>query len=223
MALTLSGYASAFNHPYEMGAFTEQIATGAFTKSLNEGARVHLVANHGGLPLASTDNGTRHLSQDSVGLKVAATLDPQDPDSAAIARKVASGLLTEMSFAFQAVRSSWSDDYTQRTVVEASLDRGDVSVVNFGASDATSVNVDGVADPPALSTNGSALTVEQRKARATLNGTGCGSSNRGGWRCRASRPQRPWRRRRGRSMSPTHRSGAAFVSSPRGSPAPWLR
>lgn len=138
--LHVTGYASVFDRPYDVGFYQETIKRGAFTQTLNNGARVQLLLNHGGLPLASTDNGTLKLSQDSIGLRYDAELDPDDPDSASAARKVRSGLLNESSFAFMPVRQDWNDDYTQRSLSEVSIDKGDVSIVNFGASEHTSVS-----------------------------------------------------------------------------------
>lgn len=162
--LNLTGYASVFDHPYDVGQYRETIKPGAFTKTLAEGAEVPLLVNHEGLPLASTRNGTLKLSEDRVGLKINAQLDPNDPESQTLMRKIRTGLLGEMSFAFRAVRQSWSDDYSQRTITEASINKGDVSVVTFGANPATSVNADGESDPPMLGARAS--TIADRKAMA---------------------------------------------------------
>ena len=59
------------------------------------------------------------------------------PDARTLVNKIRSGLLDQMSFAFKVTRQAWSEDYTQRSIKEVSLDRGDVSVVNFGASPTT--------------------------------------------------------------------------------------
>jgi HK97 family phage prohead protease len=144
--LQLSGYASIFDRPYDVGWYQETIKRGAFSKTLSDGAQVHLLLNHGGLPLASTQNGSLSLREDGVGLKVEASLDPDDPDSQTVIRKVRSGLMNEMSFAFQAIRQNWDDDYTRRELTEVSIDKGDVSVVNFGANPSTSVATRGALD-----------------------------------------------------------------------------
>lgn len=138
--LHVSGYASVFDRPYDMGFYKETIKRGAFSKTLNERAQVHLLLNHAGLPLASTLNDSLQLREDAIGLRFDATLDPDDPDSSATVRKIRSGLLQQCSFAFQPVRQSWNGDYTERDIQEVSIDRGDVSIVNFGASPATSVS-----------------------------------------------------------------------------------
>jgi phage head maturation protease len=57
-----------------------------------------------------------------------------------LVKKIRAGLLDQMSFAFKVTKQTWSDDYTQRRIQAVDLSRGDVSVVNFGASPTTSVD-----------------------------------------------------------------------------------
>jgi HK97 family phage prohead protease len=139
--VTFSGYASVFNHDYEVydafGRFTERLAPGAFTRTLTEDPDVMLLINHQGLPLARTKSGTLRLTQDSVGLRVSAQLDANDPDVRAILPKMRRGDVDEMSFAFRVNDQVWSEDYTDRTITEVNLARGDVSIVSFGANPAT--------------------------------------------------------------------------------------
>ena len=140
-AVTFSGYASVFNHDYEVydsfGKFTERLAPGAFTRTLADQPDVMLLINHQGLPLARTKSGTLRLSQDNVGLRVEAQLDANDPDVQAILPKMRRGDVDEMSFAFRVNDQLWSEDYTDRTITEVNLARGDVSIVSFGANPAT--------------------------------------------------------------------------------------
>lgn len=164
--LHMAGYASVFDRPYDVGWYQETIKRGAFTKTLSEGASVQLLLNHEGLPLASTRNGTLTLTEDAIGLKVDATLDPEDPDSQAAVRKVRSGLLDEMSFAFQAVKQDWDEDYTQRSLLEVSIDKGDVSIVNFGANPATSVNTRGALEDFERRAVGFVLELIEHETRA---------------------------------------------------------
>jgi uncharacterized protein len=139
-ALRLTGYASTTGQQYNMGSYTEQIAPGAFRKTLASKPTVVLLANHDGLPYASTRNGSMLLSEDSHGLRFDATLDQSDTDSQALVRKVRSGLLSECSFAFRVVRQSWSSDGELRTIEEVDMSRGaDVSVCTYGANPSTSV------------------------------------------------------------------------------------
>jgi phage head maturation protease len=48
-------------------------------------------------------------------------------------------VLDEMSFAFRVTRQEWSPDWMQRDILEYNINRGDVSVVTYGANPATSV------------------------------------------------------------------------------------
>lgn len=139
--ITFRGYASVFGNDYEVhdafGSFTERIAPGAFTRTLADNPDVMLLVNHQGLPLARTKSGTLRLVQDNVGLRVEAQLDGDDPDVRAIMPKMLRGDLDEMSFAFRVNDQVWANDFTDRTITEVNLSRGDVSVVSFGANPAT--------------------------------------------------------------------------------------
>lgn len=137
--LTLTGYASVTGAAYDMGPYMETISRGAFKKTLSERPDVQLLINHDGLPLARTTTGTLRLSEDDRGLRVEADVDPDDPDVRRLVPKMRSGNVDEMSFAFRAVKQDWNDDWTSREIREVSIDRGDVSVVSYGANPATSV------------------------------------------------------------------------------------
>ncbi len=145
-SLLFSGYATTFDSEYEMlggppYGYTESVNPGAFTKTLSDGADVRLLINHDGLPLARSKSGTLSLSQDAVGLRVEAKLDPNDPDVQRLMPKMARGDLNEMSFAFRTIRQEWNDDYTRRNLSELSLQGGDVSIVTFPANPATSADL----------------------------------------------------------------------------------
>jgi HK97 family phage prohead protease len=145
--LVLTGYASVFNHPYDVmggaaaGGFSEVVDARAFDKTLAASPDLHLLINHEGMPLARTRSGTLALSTDKTGLRVHATLDRLDPDVQRLERKMLRGDMSEMSFAFRTIRDSWDHDDTERRLLEVSLDKGDVSVVNFGANPATSSEI----------------------------------------------------------------------------------
>jgi HK97 family phage prohead protease len=139
--LRLSGYASRTEIPYEVGFYTETIKRGAFKRTLGENPDVQLLVNHSGLPLARTRSGTLRLSEDDLGLRVEADLDPDDADVEALARKMRRGDIDQMSFAFRATDQKWNEDYTQRTLLAVSIHRGDVSVVNMGANEASTAQV----------------------------------------------------------------------------------
>jgi HK97 family phage prohead protease len=136
-------------HAYEVGWFDEIIHRGAFAKTLSERPDVQLLVNHEGLPLARTLSGTLTLTEDDRGLKVDASLNPDDPDVKRLAPKVARGDIDQMSFGFTVVQQSWRyaedqrdpDARDLRHITEVSLHKGDVSVVNYGANDATSFQI----------------------------------------------------------------------------------
>lgn len=145
-SLTLSGYASVFDHPYDVlgGApygWTETVDRRAFDVTLANKPDVHLLINHEGMPLARTKSGTLRLGTDARGLLVTADLDRRDPDVQRLETKMARGDMDEMSFAFRVKADAWSDDDSQRRLTEVSLHKGDVSVVNFGANPATSAQL----------------------------------------------------------------------------------
>jgi HK97 family phage prohead protease len=136
--LTFTGYASVTEQGYEMedwlGPFTEVVRAGAFKKTLSEGADVPFLINHSGLTLARTRSGTMHLSEDDTGLYTEADLDPASSLVQDLRSAMDRGDVDEMSFAFYVLRQQWSPDYDQRDILEVSLNKGDVSVVNFGAN-----------------------------------------------------------------------------------------
>ena len=141
--VTLTGYASVTETPYEVGFYTERMKRGAFKRTLKNEPDVVLLLNHGdggsGLPLARTKSGTLTLEEDRNGLYVEASLDPLDPDAQLLLRKMKRGDLDgQMSFAFQAVDQDWSDDFSERTLHSVEINRGDVSIVTQGANPATS-------------------------------------------------------------------------------------
>lgn len=136
-----AGYATVFGREYEVvdsfGAYVERVAPGAFDRTLAEGPDVVLVINHEGLPLARTKSGTLRLMVDEIGLRVESELAADDPDVQALVPKFRRGDLDEMSFAFRVNGQAWNDDYTDRTITQVNLHRGDVSIVTFGANPAT--------------------------------------------------------------------------------------
>lgn len=145
--LKLTGYASVFDSPYDVwggpsaGGFAETIDRKAFDVTLRGKPDVHLLINHEGMPLARTKSGTLQLNTDRTGLYVEADLDRRDPDVQRLQSKMERGDMDEMSFAFRAIRQEWNADETERRLTEVSIDRGDVSVVNYGANPATSTSL----------------------------------------------------------------------------------
>jgi HK97 family phage prohead protease len=140
---TLEGYASATEQVYEMwdwlGSYGEVVRAGAFTKTLSENPQTQLLLNHAGLSMAYTRAGTLRLAEDSTGLHMAADVNTGRNDVRDMVTAIEDGNVDEMSFAFRVTRQQWSPDYDQRDILEVDIHRGDVSVVNFGANPATSV------------------------------------------------------------------------------------
>lgn len=158
--VTVSGYASVFDKGYEMyggpekGGWTEIVDRRAFDETLKRKPDLHLLINHEGMPLARTKSGTLRLSTDSTGLKVDADLDRSDPDVQRLEVKMGRGDMDEMSFAFRTIRHEWNEDETERRLMELNLDKGDVSVVNFGASPHTSAGIRSMQDALEAITSG---------------------------------------------------------------------
>ena len=136
--MRMAGYAAVFNEASLPLPFIEKIAPGAFTKTLQETPDVRLLANHEGLPMARTKNGTMRLYEDETGLYFEAEL-ANTQEARDLYTLVARGDVDQMSFAFRVIRQNWSKDRTERTLTEVSLADGDVSIVTYPAYPATSV------------------------------------------------------------------------------------
>lgn len=141
----IKGYASVYGEPYEMwdmfGPYEEVVREGAGAKTLGENPKVQLLLNHGGLSMAYTRAATLRLAEDTMGLHMGAEVNTSRSDVRDMVLAIEDKNVDEMSFAFRVTRQQWSPDYMQRDIVEYDLHRGDVSVVNFGANPATSVDV----------------------------------------------------------------------------------
>ena len=149
--LRFTGFASTTDTEYEMedwlGPFVESVSSGAFRKTLSEGADVAFLLNHQGMTLARTKSGTLKLSEETdgkrspvygvTGLHSEALLDPTNMHVQTMRSAVDRGDLDEMSFAFRVMRQEWNAEYDRRWINEVSLDKGDVSLVNYGANPTT--------------------------------------------------------------------------------------
>ncbi|MDQ3107814.1 MAG: HK97 family phage prohead protease [Actinomycetota bacterium] len=146
-SLTLKGYASVFEYGYDIGGgpdrggWTEVVDRRAFDQTLKQSPDVQLLINHDGTPLARTKSGTLTLSTDAKGLHVEARLDSTSPTVQVIRSAMERRDMDEMSFAFRTVRQDFDEDSGVRRLLELNLHKGDVSVVNYGASDATSAQL----------------------------------------------------------------------------------
>lgn len=141
-----TGYFLVYSHPFQMydwwgDEFTEIVQPGAITRTLANGCDVPFLIGHNdaGIPMARTKSGTMTLGQDSHGGWVdAPALDGSLEQIRQLASAVERGDMDEMSCAFMTLQQQWSPDYEQRDILEMDLHKGDVSVVVFGANDATS-------------------------------------------------------------------------------------
>lgn len=180
--LTFFGHASVTEYEYNVYGgppygWKETIARGAFKRTLLNNADVNFLINHEGLSLARTKSGTLTLEEDGTGLRVMAELDPRSTIVADLQSAIARGDIDEMSFAGRFVGSEWTDDDgepaspmtgTNRRVLEISLNKGDVSSVNYGANPATSGGFRELDRAFAEMRAGKALTEEQRSLVATF-------------------------------------------------------
>lgn len=140
---TLRSYASLFNETYQVRGggyrFKETVKPGAFKRTLGSNPDVVFRTEHSGPPLAATWSGDLRLGEDQRGLWYEVDLDTTDPDVQSLISKVERGVYRESSFAFRIPQGGdeWNEGHDHRSVLAAELDRGDVSVVTFGASRAT--------------------------------------------------------------------------------------
>lgn len=167
--VTLSGFASTYDQPYDMGWYSERVAPGAFKRTLGQKPDVRLLVNHTGLPLARTTSGTLVLDgEDSRGLRVTANLDPSDPDVQSLVPKMRRGDLSQMSFAFRVMPDGdeWSKDMTQRTLRALDINDGDVSVVTYPANPNATVGLRAAGMSPVDAIASAMRALESRDATA---------------------------------------------------------
>lgn len=167
--MTFSGYASVFDQPSEPLPFIEYVKPGAFKRSLQSRNRMMMLWNHDSSnPLASTRNGSLQLTEDSVGLKVTATL-PDTTLGRDLAELVRTGVIDSMSFGFSVKRDSWSKDGQTRYLEDVTL--YEVSLVSTPAYEGTAgtvsvrsgdvISADALADALLRIESGEELDAEQ--------------------------------------------------------------
>lgn len=150
--VAVEGIASVFGYRYDVyggpqqGGWTEEVAKGAFDETLATDPDVVMLINHDGMPIARTLSKTLELTSGKTGLEMRAELDPRDPDVSALLVKLERGDVSEMSFGFRVTSQAWAtlpdypdDEMALRTITGVNLNRGDVSAVTYGASDATTI------------------------------------------------------------------------------------
>lgn len=138
------GYAAVFDTPTIVRApgwqFREVVERGAFSKTLRE-ADVRLLFNHNpDWVLGRTASGTLTLQEDAVGLRVEAVL-PDTSYARDLLALIDRADVSQMSFAFEAVRDKWDDDADPplRRLQEVRL--WDVSIVTYPAYPDTTVTI----------------------------------------------------------------------------------
>ena len=145
------GHASVTGKPYEMyggpdkGGWNETVTKGAFKRTLAANPDVPFKINHEGMTLARTVAGNLHLREDSTGLEVKAQLDTRVTAVNDLVLLMEAGNIDEMSFAFRIRQQRWLNTDGEevpwwdmagidRHLDELDIHKGDVSVVNYGAS-----------------------------------------------------------------------------------------
>ena len=138
-SLKVSGYAATFNREATGLNFREVIAPGAFARSIASDQPVFLLVNHDtdGIPLASTQSGTMTLTEDNIGLRMDASLDPANPKAQEFYSALKRGDMNKMSFSFTVAPGGDTRSEGLRTLTD--LDLFEVSGVTWPAYDSTSI------------------------------------------------------------------------------------
>ena len=138
-SLKIGGYAAQFNKEATGLSFREVIAPGAFSRSLQSGEPVYLLVNHdtNGIPLASTASGTLNLSEDEIGLRMEANLDPANPKAQELYSAISRGDIAKMSFAFTVAPNGSERKDGLRTLSDVNL--FEVSAVTWPAYNDTAI------------------------------------------------------------------------------------
>ncbi len=165
-SIRIGGYAATFNKEATGLNFREVIAPGAFTRTLQSKNPVFLLVNHdmGELPLAATQSGTLQLSEDGVGLRMEADLDPSNPRAAEVASALRRGDVSKMSFAFSVAEGGQIREEGLRTLTD--LDLYEVSVVTLPAYDSTTVGLRSAQDDLELAKRKLAIKRNQYSLRS---------------------------------------------------------
>jgi HK97 family phage prohead protease len=161
--VNFSGHASVTGRAYdiyggpEAGGWSETITPGAFKRTLGRNPDVVLLMNHTGTAFARTTAGNLTLAEDNVGLAVRAQLDTRVSFVNDITLLMKSGVLDEMSFAFRVTAQRWLTtdgeevpwwdmNGVNRQIDAVDINKGDVSIVNYGANPFTDAALRGLDD-----------------------------------------------------------------------------
>jgi uncharacterized protein len=146
---TLAGYAAVFNSDSEpMYGFTERIRPGCFARAIKEDDVRGLFNHDPNFVLGRNTAKTLRLSEDDKGLSFEIDLNPDDPDAAKVAAKVARGDVSGCSFSFRTLKDEWEYSETGGTTLRTLIDVElfDVGPVTFPAYPATDVSVRSMED-----------------------------------------------------------------------------
>jgi len=141
--LKIRGYAIVFDSPSErMGRVVETIDSRALDHlgDLNN-LGVRLFADHAGLSLANTENGSLRLEKDERGIRIEADLDARRGDARNLYYAIERGDIDKMSFGFRVGDEDIREDDAGVTRVHVTrIERlYEVSGVNFPAYNDTEV------------------------------------------------------------------------------------
>jgi HK97 family phage prohead protease len=137
----VGGYASVTECWYEVGDYEERAVRGFCRRTLGEKPDLMFLANHADMPMGRTKNGSLRLEEPHRGLRYDVDLQLHDPDVKRLLPKLEREDMDESSFAFRARDQEWDADYRKRSLIDVSLHKGDVSVVNYGANPAASAGL----------------------------------------------------------------------------------
>ena len=136
------GYAAVFDANADLGYFEERIKPGAFKRAIKEKQDVRALWNHDpNFVLGRTKSGTLKLSEDKEGLRI--KIDPPDTQTARdLVTSIRRGDVDSMSFAFRAVKESWTERKDELPLRELEdVDLFDISPVTYPAYQETSVGL----------------------------------------------------------------------------------
>lgn len=172
--MVVEGYAVIFEQPqtYQFGerTYTETIKRGALDNA--DMRRTVMRYNHDDsvFALARTKNGSLQMNIDDIGLKIRAELiDTQSNRD--VYKMIKAGLIDEMSFAFTVAENgdvwTYADDYRTVTRDILAIDTVyDVSAVDTGFYESTSIYARATANADAMKAEAEKRILEIEKARA---------------------------------------------------------
>jgi len=132
----ISGYAAVFNKDSEDMGFIERIKPGAFKSALKK-SDVRALFNHDPNFIYGRSGVNLNLKEDKKGLWMEATPIPTETYRM-VAENIASGMVTQQSFAFTVDEDEWDEDYRTRTIKKIG-EVFDVSAVTYPAYPDTTV------------------------------------------------------------------------------------